>query len=325
MNDILNVIKNNNKFNITFHISADGDSIGSSLALMQGLRKIKKECCILSKEAVPSFLSFLPFSNEINGEGFECTDDSNVLICLDCGNVERLNMETSTINKKTVLNIDHHVANDYYGDYNYVDTNASSMGEIVYTLLKELNIDIDKEMAMCLYTSIVSDTGWMRFSNTTENTHKIVADLVGKGIDVPEIYSRLYENKQLEYVKLYGKAIENLQFAYDNKLCIMEFSLELLSQFGEASKDAGSLTGIGFLIEDVEVVALLKEVEDGVKVSLRSKSDIDVNKIANVFDGGGHKKAAGCLIKNSLADVKQMILDEVRRELKKNGWSNQYI
>lgn len=325
MNDILNVIRNNNKFNITFHISADGDSIGSSLALMQGLRKIKKECYILSKEVTPSFLSFLPFSNEINGESFECVDNSAVLICLDCGNVERLNIETSKTNQKAVLNIDHHVANDYYGDYNYVDTKASSMGEIVYTLLKELKIDIDKDMATCLYTSIVSDTGWLRFSNTTESTHKIVADLISKGIDVPEIYSRLHENKKLEYVKLYGKAIENLQFFYDNKLCLMEFSLELLSQFGESAKDAGSLTGVGFLIEGVEIVALLKEVEDGVKVSLRSKSDIDVNKIANVFGGGGHKKAAGCLITNSLADVKQMILDEVRRELKKSGWSNQYI
>lgn len=317
MNNILKKIKESNKIAITFHVSPDGDSLGSSLALLQGLKKIGKEAYILSKEEIPESFKFLSFSECINGENFKVLPDIECVIVLDCGDVKRINADIDIQNRDyTLINIDHHMTNELYGDLNYVDTNAAAVSEIVYQMLRIMGIEIDSEMAKCLYTSLITDTGSFKYSGTTSVTHTIAGDLINTGIDFSEIHRIVFDNKKLKSIKLYGKAIEKME-VINEKICIIMVTKDMFSQVGiEGEVDTSDIVNIGMQVDTVEVAALIKETEDGIKVSLRSKSRVDVRKIAETFNGGGHIKASGFTIQGkSVEEAKHIILREIEKEL----------
>ncbi|MDP4087803.1 MAG: bifunctional oligoribonuclease/PAP phosphatase NrnA [Bacillota bacterium] len=295
---------------ISFHVSPDGDAVGSSLALMNGLRKLGKKVNILCRESVPEILSFLPSAGEINKstgieEGyFDC------LIVLDCGNIDRINIdfEINGDREYRLLNLDHHASNDYYGDVNYVDTKYSAMGEIVYLLLMEMGVEIDSDMAICLYTSIMTDCGSFKYSNTTSLTHNIAGALIDKKIDFPEIHRKIYENKKFELVKLAGKLIEGMYLQCNNRLCIIEAMANVTESLGVDPADVSDLVYIGTDIQGVEVVVFIKQNADKYKISLRSKKYFDVRVLAEKYGGGGHAKAAGFSYTGDLEKLKQDLI-----------------
>lgn len=243
--EIINCIWKSNNIRISFHVSPDGDSMGSSLALMQGLRRMGKYARVISNETIPKLYEYLPYASEIKSEIID--KDVDCVIILDCGNKERINCDlNSSDNKKYVLiNLDHHISNDKYGDINFVGTQYSSMGEIVYLLLKEMNIQIDKYIALCLYTSIITDCGSFKYSNTTPLTHQICAELIATGIDFPEIHRIIYENKDYKIVKLSGKLIETMHLECDGKICILQLTNRMLDEMECDSLDVSDLISIG--------------------------------------------------------------------------------
>jgi phosphoesterase RecJ-like protein len=310
------VIENINKARsiaISFHVSPDGDSIGSSLALMFGLRKLGKKVNISCKETTPEIFNFLPGIEEINKSDGRLDDDIDCFIVLDCGNDERINSHIKdTVNRKYVLiNIDHHLSNDFYGDINCVNTSFCAVGEMIYLLLKEINIIVDKDIAKCLYTSIITDCGSFKFSNTTTLTHKIAGELITTDIDFPEIHRIIYENKKLPLVKLAGRLIDNIYLVCDDKVCIIELRKYLLEEFSVDSSEASDLVSIGTEIRGVEVVVFIKENDDKHKVSLRSKTDFDVRKLAEEYGGGGHSKASGFSYSGSIEDLKNELIKKI--------------
>ncbi|WP_333886579.1 DHH family phosphoesterase [Clostridium sp.] len=318
MNDIINKIKHCTKIAITFHSSPDGDAIGSSLALFQGLKKIGKEVEILSKEEMLEDFKFLPGSENIDHNKFKAGTDTECVIVLDCGDVKRINAELNFQDKNyIIINIDHHLSNELYGDLNYVDSNAAAVSEIIYQMIKLMGIDMDKDIAECLYTSIITDSGSFRYPSTTSVTHTIAGDLINTGINFSEIHRVIFENKKFQRIKLYGKAIETMKLAAEDKICIIEITRDMLFALGiMKDTDTSDIINIGMKIDTVEVGVLLKEVEQGVKVSLRSKSKVDVRKIAEIFGGGGHLRASGFVILDKpIAEVKDMVLVEVKKEL----------
>ncbi|OFI07731.1 bifunctional oligoribonuclease and PAP phosphatase NrnA [Clostridium acetireducens DSM 10703] len=317
MNSILKTIRESNEIAITFHTSPDGDSLGSSLALMQGLRKLNKNAYILCKEELPKSFSFLPYSKDIDKDKFTLKENTDCVIVLDCGNVERINANLKFENKNCVIiNVDHHLSNDLYGNLNFVDANAAAVGEIVYQMLMSLGVEIDTDIATCLYTSLITDTGSFRYSNTSCVTHAIAGDLINCGIDFSSIHRKIFENKDYIRVKLYGKVIEDLKIV-DDKICIIRITKNMLKQLNvEEASDTSDVISLGMQINTVEVAILLKESEEGVKVSLRSKSKVDVRKVAENFGGGGHIRASGlCINDKSIYEVEKLILEEVRKEL----------
>jgi phosphoesterase RecJ-like protein len=317
MNNILKRIKESNRIAITFHESPDGDSLGSSLALMQGLRKIGKEVYILSKEKTPEAFMFLPCSEEIEGLNCETIFGTECVIVLDCGDVKRINANLNFENRDyTLVNIDHHLSNELYADLNYVDPNAAAVSEIVYQMLRILGVEIDKAMAVCLYTSLITDTGSFRYSSTTSVTHTIAGDLINTGIDFSEIHRIVFENKKFPRIKFYGKAIEKMELVGD-KICMVTITKDMLVQNGtKKDTDTSDIIAFAMQIDTVEVGVLIKETETGIKASLRSKSKVDVRKIAEVFGGGGHIKAAGLAIKDkSMEEAKALILKEIENSL----------
>ncbi|MFT8314711.1 MAG: bifunctional oligoribonuclease/PAP phosphatase NrnA [Clostridium sp.] len=317
IDEIINVLMKSNKIFVTFHQSPDGDSLGSSLALLNGLRSINKDISIVSKETIPETFSFLNFSSEIDGSVKNVPSNVDCLVALDCGNVARLNCDIDFNNKKfTVINIDHHLSNEHYGDLNYVDTKAASVGEIIYELLTKMNINIDTKIAECIYTSILTDTGSFRHSNTTYNTHLIAGNLINTGLDFSSVHRKIFDNKKFEIIKLQGMVIDSLYLDNTKSICVMKLTKNMFSKVGIEECDSAEVISIGLRIDSVEAAVLLKETEDGVKVSLRSKNYIDVRKVAEKFGGGGHIRAAGLkIIDSNIEEVEKVIVKELEKEL----------
>lgn len=315
MNQILKKIKESKKIAVSFHTSPDGDSIGSSLGLVLGLRTLGKEVYIVSKERTPDNLSFLPCAEEV-GINPAVLEDTDLIVVLDCGNVARINSDTPMENLNiSKVNIDHHASNDIYGDFNYVDTNASAVGEIIYQMLQLLSVKITKEMATCLYVSLLTDTSSFRHSNTTALTHTIAGDLINVGINFSKIHTLVFDNKSLSETKVLAKVLENMYLVCDCKIVVLKVTKQLISDLGADEKDASDLISYGLKLKGVEVALLLKESDKGIKVSLRSKNDADVRQVAEFFGGGGHKKAAGALMEGTIESCEEQIIALLEKEL----------
>ena len=321
LSQIAKFILESKKIGITYHVSPDGDAVGSVLALFNALKSLNKDCYIISKDTLSENLKFLKGSDEITGEITEPVDETDIVVVLDCGNLERVSANLKEFTG-TIVNIDHHLSNDKYGDINYIDSNAAATAEIVFELLNLMGISFEKEdivikdIGTCMYTSIVTDTGAYRHSNVTERTHKISAVLKKIGVDNTFIYQSLFDNKDFSRIKLIGKALSSMQLILNGKVALLEIDKNFTSDLGIDVGDTSDIISYGLQIKGVEVTLLLKEVEDGVKASLRAKSYVDVRKIAEVFGGGGHIRASGIKIKNmSMEEAKYEILNEIQKEL----------
>lgn len=314
--EIISLLAQCKKIGITFHVSPDGDSLGSSMALMHGLNKLGKHAYILSKDKVPEPLSFLPYAGKVDGTAKNVLDGTDCMVVLDCGNFERISAELNVNSGKyQLINIDHHISNDYYGDLNYVDTSAAAVGELIFNILEELNVEIDETIGMCLYTSLVSDTGGFKHSNTTYNTHVVAGKLIDSGINFSEIHRLLFQNKKYKRLKLISKVIEDMYLIADGRVCIMKLSKDMLNAVDIEASDTSDIVSLGMDIDTVEVAVLIKESDEGVKISLRSKAIVDVRKIAEQFGGGGHVKASGLSLNKSLKEAEVVIINAVEKEL----------
>ncbi len=321
LSQIARFILESKKIGITYHVSPDGDAVGSVLALLNALRSLNKECYVISKDSVSDNLKYLKGSDEITGDITEAKDETDIIVVLDCGNLDRVSANLEEFTGK-IINIDHHLSNDKYGDINYIDANAAATAEIVFELLNLMGISFEKENSVikdigtCMYTSIVTDTGAYRHSNVTERTHKISAILKKIGVDNTFIYQSLFDNKDFSRIKLIGKALSNMQLILNGKVALLEIDKNFTADLGIDIGDTSDIISYGLQIKGVEVTLLLKEVEDGVKASLRAKSYVDVRKIAEVFGGGGHIRASGIKMKNmSMEEAKYEILNEIQKEL----------
>ena len=312
INKLIKAVEDSRNIGITFHTSPDGDSLGSALGLLIALRKLNKKAYIISKEKLPISFDYLPCSEEVSGTVSQVLPLTDAVIALDCGNSDRLNWDCNIEKRNFILvNLDHHLSNSNYGDINYIDTSKASVGEIIYEIVNKLKIPMDKDIATCLYTSILTDTGGFRHSNTTKNTHTIAAELIEFGVKFSDVFRKIFENKTFGRIKLQGKVIEKLKLYHENKICVMEITKEMLSSVNEENGDTSDLITIGMSIDEVEVAVLFKESDEGTKVSLRSKFDYDVRKLAETFGGGGHTKAAGLYLNKPMEEVKVIVLDAI--------------
>lgn len=314
--EITKLIDESGSIAIFPHVSADGDAIGSSLALGIALRNAGKKVAIYIEENIPNVYKFLP---EIQLASFynDTNEIMDLNIALDTGDVGRLASRGDAFFKAPcTINIDHHVTNTKFAHLNFVDAVSASTGEIVYRLLKEMELKIDTDIATCLYTAIATDTGGFQYQNTTAETHRITAELLSTGINVGELSQRIFDNTTYEKLKLQQKSIELLELYENAKLAVVTLSIEDISSTGAKDEDCDGIVNIGRSIESVEVSVLIKEKPNNeVRVNLRSKTYVDVSEIAAAFDGGGHKRAAGCTIKGELEDVKTKLINAVKDRL----------
>jgi len=298
------------------HVSPDGDCVGSMLAMGLALEKMGKEVSFYNPDPLPGYLMFLPGSSRIRQD--LPNPQPKILMFVDCTDLQRVNLSLSEISpESTVLNIDHHISNQFFGHLNWVDAQASASAEIALTLINRLGVEIDKDMATNLYTAIVTDTGCFQYSNTTAQTHRLTAELLDTGLDLSGIHHNIFDQKPLAQIKLLQYALNGLEILVDGQLAVMILSMEDFQKCGAEQELSEGLVNHARSIVGVEVAVLLKEVgPQEVKVGLRSNLWLNVSEIAAQFGGGGHKRAAGCTLRLPLAEAKQSITTAIEEALK---------
>lgn len=285
------------------HINADGDALGAALALGLALTSLGKSVDVLVEEDVPSTLDFLPGLNLIKNHPDK---RYNVALNIDNGDIARLGQrEPYFHDAKIKLSIDHHATNRVEADYSYVDIKSAATGEIVYDLiLNHLNVSLNKDIALCLYTAIITDTGGFRYTNTTPRTLEISAELLRQGIDFPYVIKKVFD--MVSHTKLYlmKQTMNSLRLLEDGKLAVSYLTYKDIQKYPAKSDDFEGLVNIGRNLEGVEVSVFLREDNEGhFKGSIRSNNYVDVAAVSEKFGGGGHKRAAGFNINGPLEEV----------------------
>lgn len=314
---ISDVILANRKFLVTSHVFPDGDSIGSMLALMLGLVKLRKQVIAVCPSPVPETYTFLPGSHFIKTPG-EVLNDSpseglDLAIVLDCSDPERAGSVLSLLGEGVkLINIDHHTTNKSFGSWNYVDVRAGAVGEQIYRLLRSLRAPIDKDMATCLFTAIATDTGFFRFANTTVNTFDVAGKLTKLGATPSFISERVYETKPYSSLKLLGEVLSSLELSKCGRVAWVVITRRMMEEFNVDEEQTEGFVTYGRTVKGVEVSVLFRETQNGeIRVAFRSRNGVDVDRIASAFGGGGHPRAAGCALKGSLDEVKDRVLTQV--------------
>ncbi len=296
---ILQVFDQYQSFALSTHVNPDGDALGSELALYSFLKDLGKQVKIYNTDAAPQNYKFLPFYDAILPVKALRDDFPQVLVVLDAGVLKRIGeyLSRTLVPTKAIVNIDHHTAAERFGDYNLVETDASSTSEIIYRLIRHHGTPIGKKRALCLYTGIMFDTGCFRYSNSTPMAHHVAANLIQEGIAVDEVYRAVYETLPIGTLLLLSEVFQTLGTTPDGKIGWLYATQEMFHKTGTTRDDVDGFINHIRSIDTVEVAILVSEYKNGVsKASLRSKSSVDVGEIASLFGGGGHQRAAGCEI-----------------------------
>lgn len=299
------------------HINIDGDALGACVALCEALQNAGKRAAILVEDEVPEYVGFL--DRGYCSRDFDVIKNPDICMCVDCSETKRFPGRTEIFFKgRTTICIDHHVTSEPFADYNYIDGGAAATCELVYKLIKAMELDITPQMAEAIYTGISTDTGGFRYSNTTNETHLIAAALMELGIDHNKINVQLYQNTRLEKLRITIKALENMLIFADGKAAMSYVSQQMLDDVGISMEDAEGIIDLLRNIMGVEIAAIAKEREQNlIKVSMRAKTDGNVAEIAAKFGGGGHIKAAGCTLHTDLETACSRIKEAIEESLRK--------
>ena len=301
---------------ILTHEMPDGDAIGSSLAMYNGLKSLGKnvEVVMANNSAV---FDFLPGASEIRTEGTKTVYD--LAIALDCGDIKRLNGYTEYFeNANARIEIDHHGINTMFADYNFVNPAAPACAQILITVLENLGIEITKEIGTCLLTGIITDTGGFKYQGVSAETFEFVAELLNKGVNVSNIYKRVLQVISKNKFELRKIAMNRLEFLEDGKIAFTYILKEDEEKLNAETDAHEGIVEMGRDVDGVEVSIFLREnnEKDGYKISLRSNDHVNVADICLMFNGGGHVRAAGGNIKLPLEEAKQRIIEECKKYLK---------
>ncbi|WP_200762573.1 DHH family phosphoesterase [Nitrosophilus alvini] len=296
------------------HVNPDGDAIGSSLALFHVLKKAGKKVSVVNvSEDIQRSLDFLPGFSKIRRSMPKKCD---LLISLDSGSFERLGIDKPK--NCPIVNFDHHISNTHFGDVNIVEPDFASTSEVIYRFLETNGIEYGKDTALCIYTAIVTDTGYFCYEKVTQRVFETAAKLVKKGVDPHYVAKMLRERESLAKLRLTAKILDTLTLFLDAKVAVVRVTQEMFKETGAVISDAENASNMARSLATVEVGVLLREEKDStIKVSLRSKNYVDVSKIAKMFGGGGHKRAAGYAVKDSSFEkVLENLLKALREEIK---------
>jgi bifunctional oligoribonuclease and PAP phosphatase NrnA len=303
------LIESHTRFVLTTHVNPDGDGLGTEIALALYIQKLGKQAAILNCSATPENYLFLTklcpivqFDTSIDSQIME---EAEVIIVLDTNHPDRVgSMKPALLSSKAVkVCIDHHLEPGDFADLYILDETSTSTGEIVYRLMNFLmQLSIDHETAIALYTAIMTDTGSFRYPKTDSETHKIVAQLLQLGADPVAIYEHVYERGTLNRMRLLGLALANMKTLHHGKIAYMVISRDMFASTRTTEVDTEAFVPYTLTIDGVQIGLMFSEFNGMVKVSFRSKGDIWINELAKEFGGNGHKNAAGARIPNAPLD-----------------------
>lgn len=305
-------LREHQRFAVLSHVRPDGDALGSQLAAGLSLKKLGKDVLIWNEEGMLEKYSFLPESHLLTKAPAE-PQDVDVVLALDTAIQNRLGNTVAAIKSAKVwINIDHHPSNPGYGDLVYIDPHAPATGQILFELIKNQSLPIDRAIAENLYVAISTDTGSFQYPNTTARTLEIAAELVRAGVDVGRINQLTYENYPRRRVELLRDLLGTMRFNADDRVASFSLTMASAKKLGVLPEDNEGLIDHLRAIRGVIVAVFFEELPDGkVRVSMRSKSDkVNVCAICEKFGGGGHVLAAGARVKGTLLEVEKKVLEE---------------
>lgn len=305
LSQVVELIENKQNFAITTHVRPDGDGIGSSLGLCLLLRSLGKSAEVIVSDGIPSAYNSLPGADEIVHVS-EINSKYDAVFVIECSDVERPNIKN--LEDQFTVNIDHHTTCEHFGTINWIDATASAVGEMIYNLCKAIGGRISKEIAECLYMALVTDTGSFHFPNTTERTLKVASELVKAGVKPAKISEAVYNSYPWSRIELMSKVLATVKRDAAGRVAWMRQTLEMRETTGMADGDNSGFVNIPLAAKEVVASIYMREVRPKFfRVSLRSKGAINVARVAEMFDGGGHKNAAGCRVEGDWDECERQI------------------
>lgn len=317
MEQIILQIKKSSHLLIASHAQPDGDAVGSLIALGLAIGRLNLKTTLYNESPIPAVYRFLPSVERIVRH-IKKANTYDTAIILDCGDLSRIGEVSSAISQiPFIINIDHHISNTRFGNRQLLDTCACSTAEIVYRLIKALSVSMDKAIATCLYTGILTDTGSFRFSNTNQAAFAISKEMAELGVEPYDVAQHVFGTYSLGRIKLLNLALDSIEISENGKLSMMTVTKNMLAETGTQAEDLDGMINYARRIKNVKVAALIQEIQNGTgasghinryHVSLRSDGTVDVATIASSFGGGGHVSAAGFQIESSLIYLKSEII-----------------
>ena len=287
MKEAWQCIENAKSITLLTHVNPDADTLGSALGMYHVLKKMGKKVHIFNATSLPYNLDFLPGIAKVRREWRE----ADCYISFDTGSFDRLGISQKC---QPLINIDHHTSNTKYGTYNIIDPHAAATAQVVYELCKANNAPITKESALCWYTALVDDCGFFQYESVDAQVFAVASALCKEGADPQYVAQMLTMREPLAKLRLIQKVLATLELKLHAKVAIVYVTQQMLAETGGTKEMADEALQMVRRLATVEVAILLRQEEDGrIKVSLRSKSYVDVSAIAVAFGGGGHKRAAG--------------------------------
>jgi phosphoesterase RecJ-like protein len=304
LKEVLKQIEQRTRFVLTSHARPDGDAVGSALACCQILRAMGKEAEVVLSDAVPRIYQSLPSADKVV-QAERIDGEYDAAIILECDSIQRTRLEG--LDKQFVINIDHHLSGRPFGNVNWIDPTAVATAEMIYRVAREAGVAVSPEIATCLYTGVLTDTGSFVFEGTNERTFALARELVLAGADPARCARNVYFGHSTAKMRLLGAALSHLE--REGSLAWFWVTQEEMRRFNAKEEDCEGLVNYALSIYDVQVAILLRELPDGrIRASLRSKGELNVAMAAGQFGGGGHECASGCSLDGPLADAVSRIL-----------------
>ncbi len=308
---ILAVLERGQRFLVAAHENPDGDALASTLALALALREQGKEVVAYNQDGAPEAFAFLPGVTTLVDQLPPDASFDAVLV-LDSGDLRRAGQHLEALSP-TLINIDHHPGSDF-GDIVLLDTAASATGALVFRVIKAAGWELSLDVAVCLYTAIMSDTGSFRYSNADAEAFSMASELVDRGVDTWSISSQLYESQPENRLRLLGDVLKTLEVSPCRRIAAVTCTLEMFERSGAGPEHTDGFVNYPRSLEGVEVAIFFRQVRpDAVKVGFRSKGLIDVGSLAAALGGGGHHNAAGVLVEGDIAKVRSDVFARVQQ------------
>ncbi|MBK9437444.1 MAG: bifunctional oligoribonuclease/PAP phosphatase NrnA [Chloracidobacterium sp.] len=310
LSQVVELIENKREFAITTHIKPDGDGVGSSLGLYWLLISLGKQAEVIVHGEVPSAYRSLPGADKIR-DVRTITSTYDAVFVIECSDIHRPGI--AGLETQFTVNIDHHSTSDHFGTVNWIDSTASAVGEMIYNLCKAIGGRITREIAECVYLALVTDTGSFHFSNTSDRTLKVASELIKAGAKPAKIGEAVYANYPWSRIELMRRVLDTVRRDTTGRIATMRQTIEMKDSAEAVDGDNNGFVNIPLAAKEVLAAVYMREVGKGeYRVSLRSKGDINIARVAERFGGGGHKNAAGLRIVGNWDEKELEIVEAVR-------------
>jgi phosphoesterase RecJ-like protein len=318
LSQVVELIEKKQKFGITTHIKPDGDGVGSSLGLCWLLRSLGKSAEVLVHGDIPVAYRSLPGAEEIRDVA-SVDEKYDAVFVIECSDLERPGIKG--LENEFTVNIDHHATSEHFGTINWIDSTASAVGEMIYNLCKAIGGKITREIAECVYMALVTDTGSFHFSNTTDRTLKVASELVKAGVKPAKVSEAVYNNYPWSRIELMRQVLDTVKRDESGQVASLRQTLKMREVAGAVDGDNNGFVNIPLTARDIVAVVYMREVgPDEYRVSLRSKGDINVARVAEKYGGGGHRNAAGLRIEGNWDDKEKELVAAVREAVARSSF-----